>query len=175
MTTENNATASKSDMLKLAEEIIAGRRITRQDDLSIFLTCDLQELCQGADKIRAACVGDHVDLCAIINGRSGKCPENCKFCAQSAHNHTDCHPHPFLPTEDFVKAAKLHEQEGVHRFSIVTAGRSLSGAEFDAAIEAYNAMSKASNIELCASMGFLNAEQLHRLHEAGVTDRKSVV
>ena len=86
MTTENNATAIKGDMLKLAEEIIAGRRITRQDDLSIFLTCDLQELCEGADKIRAACVGDHVDLCAIINGRSGKCPENCKFCAQSCHN-----------------------------------------------------------------------------------------
>ena len=169
MTTENNATAIKGDMLKLAEEIIAGRRINRQDDLSIFLTCDLQELCEGADKIRAACVGDHVDLCAIINGRSGKCPENCKFCAQSAHNHTDCQPHPFLPTEEFVAAAKLHEKEGVHRFSIVTAGRSLSGEEFDAAIEAYNAMSKESNIELCASMGFLNAEQLHRLHEAGVT------
>ena len=169
MTTENNATAIKGDMLKLAEEIIAGRRINRQDDLSIFLTCDLQELCEGADKIRAACVGDHVDLCAIINGRSGKCPENCKFCAQSAHNHTDCQPHPFLPTEEFVAAAKLHEKEGVHRFSIVTAGRSLSGEEFDAAIEAYNAMSKESNIELCASMGFLNEEQLHRLHEAGVT------
>ena len=78
------------DMLKLAEEIIAGRRLTRQDDLQAFLTCDLHELCQGADKIRAACVGDHVDLCSIINGRSGKCPENCKFCAQSAHNHTEC-------------------------------------------------------------------------------------
>ena len=169
MTTENNATAIKGDMLKLAEEIIAGRCINRQDDLSIFLTCDLQELCEGADKIRAACVGDKVDLCSIINGRSGKCPENCKFCAQSAHNHTDCQPHPFLPTEEFVAAAKLHEKEGVHRFSIVTAGRSLSGEEFDAAIEAYNAMSKESNIELCASMGFLNADQLHRLHETGVT------
>ena len=54
------------DMLKLAEEIIAGRRLTRQDDLQAFLTCDLNELCQGADKIRAACVGDHVDLCSII-------------------------------------------------------------------------------------------------------------
>ena len=53
------------DMLKLAEEIIAGRRLTRQDDLQAFLTCDLDELCQGADKIRAACVGDHVDLSSL--------------------------------------------------------------------------------------------------------------
>ena len=84
------------DMLKLAEEIIAGRRLTRQDDLQAFLTCDLHELCQGADKIRAACVGDHVDLCSIINGRSGKCPENCKFCAQSAHYDTKCEEYDIL-------------------------------------------------------------------------------
>ena len=61
--------------LTLAEEIINGRRITREDDLSFFLTCDLDELCEGADRIRAACIGDRVDLCSIINGRSGRCPE----------------------------------------------------------------------------------------------------
>ena len=157
------------DMLKLAEEIIAGRRLTRQDDLQAFLTCDLNELCQGADKIRAACVGDHVDLCSIINGRSGKCPENCKFCAQSAHNHTECQSHPMLSTEEFLAAARMNENEGVHRFSIVTAGRALTGKEFDAAIEAYKTMNKECNIELCASMGFLDADQLRRLKEAGVT------
>lgn len=157
------------DMLKLAEEIIAGRRLTRQDDLQAFLTCDLNELCQGADKIRAACVGDHVDLCSIINGRSGKCPENCKFCAQSAHNHTECQSHPMLSTEEILVAARMNENEGVHRFSIVTAGRALTGKEFDAAIEAYKTMNKECNIELCASMGFLDADQLRRLKEAGVT------
>lgn len=157
------------DMIKLAEEIIAGRRLTRQDDLHIFLTCDLEELCQGADQIRQACVGEHVDLCAIISGRSGSCPENCKFCAQSAHHHTDCQTHGLLPLEDFLAAAQLHEQEGVHRFSIVTSGRSLSGKEFDAVIKAYEAMRDNCQIDLCASMGFLTAEQLHRLHEAGVT------
>ena len=63
--------------LTLAEEIINGRRITREDDLSFFLTCDLLELCKGADKIREARIGDKVDLCSIINGRSGRCPEDC--------------------------------------------------------------------------------------------------
>ena len=56
--------------LSLAEEIIGGRRITREDDLSFFLTCDLEELCKGADLIREHFVGDKVDLCSIINGRS---------------------------------------------------------------------------------------------------------
>ena len=51
--------------LTLAQEIIDGRRITREDDLSFFLTCDLDELCEGADRIREACIGDKVDLCTV--------------------------------------------------------------------------------------------------------------
>ena len=157
------------DVLALAREIISGRRLGRQDDLSFFLTCDLDQLCQGADQIRAACVGDKVDLCSIINGRSGRCPEDCKYCAQSAHNHTDCEVYDFLPQEEILRVCKLNEQEGVDRFSIVTAGRALTGAEFDRAIQAYETMHRACKIDLCASMGFLNEEQLHRLHQAGVT------
>lgn len=157
------------DVLKLAQEIIDGRRIKRGDDLSIFLDCDLKELCEGADKIRAHFIGDKVDLCSIINGRSGKCPEDCKYCAQSAHNHTNCEVYDFLPVQKIVEACKFNESEGVHRFSIVTAGKTLTGEEFDKAIEAYEEMKKNSKIELCASMGFVTREQLRRLKEAGVT------
>ena len=157
------------DMLKLADEIIGGRRITREDDLNMFLTCDLKELCQGADKIREAFVGEKVDLCSIINGRSGRCPEDCKYCAQSVHNHTACEIYDFLPEEKILEACKMNEGEGVNRFAIVTAGRALSGEEFEKAIHAYETMKKECKIDLCASMGFLTKEQLHRLHEAGVT------
>lgn len=157
------------DPLTLAQEIIDGRRITREDDLSFFLTCDLQELCEGADRIRAHFIGDKVDLCSIINRRSGRCPEICKYCAQSAHNHTDCEVYDFLPEEKIVALCKLNESEGVDRFSIVTSGRALTGEEFDKAVHAYETMRRECRIDLCASMGFLDAEQLHRLHEAGVT------
>lgn len=157
------------DMKALADEIIGGRRITRQDDLNMFLTCDLKELCEGADRIREYFIGDKVDLCSIINGRSGRCPEDCKYCAQSAHNHTSCEIYDFLPEEKIVEACKLNESEGVDRFSIVTSGRALSGEEFEKAVHAYETMHAEFKIDLCASMGFLNAEQLHRLHEAGVT------
>ena len=156
------------DMIKLAREIIEGRRIKREDDLSIFLDCDLEEMCQGADRIRAHFIGDKVDLCSIINGRSGRCPEDCKYCAQSAHNHTDCEVYDFLPEEQIVEACKLNEREGVHRFSIVTAGKALTGEEFDKAIHAYETMNQECEIELCASMGFLSRQQLQRLKEAGV-------
>ena len=157
------------DMRTLAEEIIGGRRISRQDNLNMFLTCDLKELCEGADRIREYFIGDKVDLCSIINGRSGRCPEDCKYCAQSAHNHTSCEVYDFLPEEKIVEACRLNESEGVDRFSIVTSGRALSGEEFEKAVHAYETMHAECKIDLCASMGFLNAEQLHRLHEVGVT------
>lgn len=157
------------DILSLAQEIIGGRRLRREDDFSIFLDCNLKELCEGADRIREYFVGDKVDLCSIINGRSGKCPEDCKYCAQSAHNHTNCEVYDFLPETEIVDACKFHESQGVDRFSIVTSGRALTGEEFEKAIHAFETMHKECKIDLCASMGFLNEEQLHRLHEAGVT------
>ena len=157
------------DFIKLAKEIINGRRLTKEEDLSFFFDGDLDELCRGADLLREQFIGNQVDLCSIVNGKSGKCPEDCKYCAQSAHNHTDCEVYDFLPEETILEACRMNEKEGVDRFSIVTAGKALTGEEFDQAIHAYETMHRECDIDLCASMGFLNAEQLHRLHQAGVT------
>mgnify|MGYP002857438849 CR=1 FL=1 len=158
------------NLLELADEIIDGRRLNRNDNLDFFIDCNLDELRLGADRIREHFIGDTVDLCSIINARSGKCPEDCKYCAQSAHNHTDCEVYDFLPEEKIVEACKVNEAAGVDRFAMVTAGRALDGEEFEKAIQTYKRLSKeCPDIELCASMGFLSTEQLHRLHLAGVT------
>lgn len=157
------------DLKKLAADIIDGKRLTRNDDLSFFINCNLDELLEGADKIREYFCGDKVDLCTIINGRSGRCGEDCKYCAQSAHNHTNCEVYGFLPKEKILAEALANEKEGVDRFAIVTAGRSLSGEDFEKAIDAYETMHKECKLDLCASLGFLTKEQFHRLHEAGVT------
>ncbi len=157
------------DILQLAKEIIDGKRLTKEEDCSFFMDCDLEQLCEGADQIRAHFIGDKVDLCSIINGRSGRCPEDCKYCAQSAHHHTSCEVYDFLPEQDILALCKENERQGVDRFSIVTAGRALTGEEFEKAIHAYETMRAETKIELCASMGFLTKEQLHRLHEVGVT------
>ncbi len=157
------------NLSELADRIIDGHRIRRGDDLSFFITCNLEELEAGAGKIQKHFRKDHIDLCTIINARSGRCPENCKYCAQSAHNKTGCEEYPFLPKERIVAEATRNAQMGVNRFAIVTAGRALSGKEFDAAIEAYEEMHGKLKLGLCASMGFVTREQLHRLHMAGVT------
>lgn len=153
----------------IADDIIAGRRITRDYDLDIFLSCDLDMLCECADKIRNHFCGKRVTLCSIINGRSGRCPEDCKYCAQSAHYHTGCNIYGFLPKEKIVESCRLAEKKGIDRFAIVTSGRSLSGEDFQKAISTYETLKKECNIGLCASMGFLTKDQLHILHMAGVT------
>lgn len=156
------------DIKQLALEIINGRRLSEKDDLSFFIDCDLQELCIGADKIRRHFRGDKVDLCTIINGRSGRCSEDCKYCAQSAHHHTNCEVYDFLDEDRIVSEALANESEGVDRFSIVTSGRKLCGEEFEKAISAYKRMNQECRLSLCASHGFLTSEQFRRLRAAGV-------
>jgi biotin synthase len=157
-------------MRTLAKEIIDGRRLTRKDDLSILLSADLEELCAGADDIRKALCGNHMDLCSITNGRAGRCSENCKFCAQSAHHHTSCAEHGFLDTESFVKECDHASKQGVDRYSIVTAGRTIEGSDLEQAINAYETMhQKFPDMILCASHGLMKENDLKRLKDAGVT------
>lgn len=157
------------NLLTLAQDIVKGRRLTRGDDLSFFLTCDLGALCGGANLLREHFIGNKVDLCSIINGRSGCCPEDCKYCAQSAHNSTNCEEYGFLPEKEIVDLCRLNESEGVNRFSIVTSGRALTGRDFDKAIHAFEALRKMCRVHLCASMGLLDEASLRRLVQAGVT------
>ena len=135
----------------------------------LFFKHALDKLCKGADQIRSMLIGDKVDLCSIINGRSGKCPENCKYCAQSAHHQTNCEVYDFLPVDTILQNCKMNESEKVDRFSIVTAGRSLDNEEFEKAIETYKILKENTRIDLCASMGFITREQMRRLKEVGVT------
>ena len=153
--------------LDLAQEIINGRRITREDDLSFFLNCELKELCEGADRIRAHFIGDKVDLCSIINGRSGRCPEDCKYCAQSAHNHTNCEIYDFLPEEKIVEACKLNESEGVDRFSIVTAGRALLTNDGEIAFQSGASASITGNMLTTAACATIRSdrEMLKKLNQ----------
>lgn len=155
---------------ELVDEIIAGRRLTREDDVSFLINGDLEDLKKGADRIRAALCGNRVNLCTIINGRGGRCSENCKFCAQSAHHHTGAKEYDFLDIDEIVAACKKNEKNGAHKFSIVTAGRSLSTKDFELAVEAYKKMhEECPGIDLCGSHGLLNEDQFRRLKESGVT------
>ena len=155
--------------LALAKRINEGFRLSREDDISCLIEGDLAELGQGADAIRERYVGDSVDLCTIVNGKSGRCSENCRYCAQSAHFDTACDKYGFLPAERIFCHARANQDAGVDRFAIVTSGRALEGQDFEAALESFARLKKDLRLNLCASMGLLSREQLERLKAAGVT------
>ncbi|MDE5763441.1 MAG: biotin synthase BioB [Ruminococcus sp.] len=156
-------------MSELADEIINGRRLSRNDDLKILINADIHELCHGADKIRSALCGNDFDLCSIINGKSGRCSENCRFCAQSAHNRTEITSYDFLSEDEILNQCRYNARKGVRRFAVVTAGRSLNGDDFKKAVSAFRNMNRQCDIKLCASMGFLESWQFSELKSAGVS------
>lgn len=156
------------EMQRLAESIINGYRIKRGDDIDFLLEAEISDLSEGADKIRKALCGDHFDLCSIINGKSGKCSENCKFCAQSAHNCTNVETYDFLDEQKILRECSYNEAKGVHYFSIVTAGRMLSNVDFEKAVRAYRLLKSETKIGLCASHGLLTEEQFRILRDSGV-------
>ena len=157
------------DIVKLTEEITEGRRLTGDDDLSFLLSTELSQLTGCADRLRRHFSGNRADLCSIINGRSGRCSEDCKFCAQSARHCTGIREYGFPEKERIIAECRHNEEQGVDRFAIVTAGRRLSGDEFEKALDTYRALSQQSRVRLCASFGLLEEEQFVKLREAGVS------
>ena len=121
----------------IAEKIINGERLNLDGNLNFLLTTPLENLQAGAALIQKNFCGNHVDLCTIINGKSGRCGEDCKYCAQSARHKTGIDEYDFLPSEKILEVALANEKAGVNRFSIVTSGRALDDKNFERAIETY--------------------------------------
>ena len=154
---------------ELKEKVLAGGEVTREEALEL-VEAPLKELAQAADQLREHFCGDRFDLCTIINGKCGKCSEDCKYCAQSAHYHTNLEEsYPLLPTEELVKGAAENKRQGVLRYSIVTSGRKLSDREVDQVCESIQAIREQVGIEVCVSFGLLGEEAFRKLKEAGAS------
>ncbi len=153
---------------QVTEKILKGEKITKTEALTI-IKCNVTDLCLSADKIKQKFCGNKIDLCSIISGRGGNCSENCKFCAQSKYHSTGAECYSFLDEDVIVEDCKKHRDAGIHRYSIVTAGRALGGTDFKKAVSAYSKMHRqCNNISLCASHGLLSYEQFKELKNSGV-------
>ena len=154
---------------ELKDKVLAGGQVTREEALAL-VEVPLEPLAQAADQLREHFCGDRFDLCTIVNGKCGKCSEDCKYCAQSAHYHTSLEEsYPLLSTEELVKGAAENKRQGVLRYSIVTSGRKLSDREVDQVCESIRAIRDQVGIEVCVSFGLLGKEAFRKLKEAGAS------
>ncbi|MHC5036616.1 MAG: biotin synthase BioB [Planctomycetota bacterium] len=122
-----------------------------------------------AGEVRYHHRGETVTLCAVLNAKSGTCPEDCAFCAQSVHAKTKVETYPLMGPDRMVAAAREAVTLRANRFGIVTSGKKIAKAEeIEAISEAIRTIAQDLPLEPCASLGTLDFEGLRQLKEAGL-------
>ncbi len=152
---------------KIKNKILSGEKITYGDALSLA-DAPINQLISAADEIRKHFCGNIFDICSIINAKSGRCSEDCKFCAQSAHYKTNINEYPILDKDEIIKNALYMAEKGVLRFSIVTSGKALTDKDVNILAETIKEIKSKSNISICASLGLLSDENFKKLKDAGL-------
>jgi biotin synthase len=154
----------------LAQRIISGDMPDNSEYLSILSASDeeLLSLLQGADMLRNAYFGRKIHLCAICNGKSGKCTEDCVFCSQSKFAQTQSPVYPLMGKDELRKGALWALKTPINRYSVVTSGRGLSQKEIIQIAEAI-AESDKSSLQYCVSLGIIHPDDFEILKKAGVS------
>lgn len=150
----------------LKQKVLEGGQIGKEDALWLAGQ-PLEGLCRAADEIRRNFCGNQFDLCTIINGKSGKCTEDCKYCAQSSFYHTEVESYPLLGTEELVRQAEYNSRRGVPRYSIVTSGKKLGSREVEQACRSIQRIKETVDISVCVSFGLLEEKEFRKVKQAG--------
>jgi biotin synthase len=150
------------------ESIESGIDITFDQAMELAATARPEELFQAADTVRRKFHGDWFDLCSIINARSGRCSEDCRFCAQSGHYETDIETYDIIGSDEALVQGRDNDLHGVRRFSLVTAGRTATRQQLEEYGKIYKELRQQTGLKLCASMGLLTPEKADLLRSYGV-------
>lgn len=156
--------------LNLTESLLQGKipEAVQYRELVMVPEEEVFSLLPGAERLRRARFGKEVHLCTICNGKSGRCSEDCSFCAQSAFVRTSTLVYGLLPKEKLLESGRRAETGPVNRFAIVTSGKRLPPKEVKIVADALGALDL-TRIKTCASLGCLDRPDLEILKAAGLT------
>jgi biotin synthase len=159
-------------LISITEKIIKdpGYSISYEDVFKIAASQDnVIDLIMCANKIRDKYKKNNVFACSIINAKSGRCSEDCAFCAQSAHHKTGIKTYPLSDKEKIISHSIHMEKAGATKYSMVTSGHSLSSGEIDSIGHAAEEINKKTDLSVCSSLGQLTEPLAIKLKEKGVT------
>jgi len=143
---------------------------TNTEEISgTLLKAPLAELVGSANEVRKTYIGSRLELCSILNAKSGLCSQDCKFCAQSVRHRTDVPVYGLKEKEEIVEAAQNAKAIGAERFGIVTSGNKLTNKEVDRIAQAISEIKDKVGIAVCCSLGAVRKAQLRLLKESGLS------
>lgn len=138
-------------------------------DLNNILSMPMKELISLSNDVRREGTGSHIDVCGIVNAKSGSCSEDCKFCAQSSRYPSSSPEYSLISKEKIVAAANDTKNNGAERFGIVTSGNRLTTDEVSILADAITEIRDNIGIEVCGSLGALSKDSLTELNDSGLT------
>ncbi len=160
----NTDRLDKIEVKALSQKILS---LTDAEFLASISGQDLFELFSAANRIRNHFQGNRIDLCSIVNAKSGKCPEDCSYCAQSTKSKTQITAYPLLDKKQVIAKATQSKKGGAKRFCIVTSGRRVSGKELLTIADMVSGV-KELGLLPCATLGLLSKDDLRLLKKAGL-------
>jgi biotin synthase len=149
-------------------KVLAGGSITFEEAERLLATNDVMALADCANTITRTFNGDTVDVEALINAKSGRCPEDCSFCAQSSFYDTGISKYPLLPKETLLENAKKAKESGATSFCLVCAYRDPPEKDFQQICETIAEIKSRIDIEVNVSLGFMTPARARKLRELGV-------
>ena len=154
---------------ELKDKVLSGGHLSEEEAYSLLKTTDKEALYKASGEITRFFCKNKFDMCSIINARSGKCPEDCKWCAQSSHYKTRIEIYDIIDPKECKEQAIQIFKKGVNHLGLVTSGRKVQGKSLTKICNLYRSINENNiNASLCASLGLLDRDELSLLKEAGV-------
>ncbi len=161
----------RKEIRKVGDKVLEGKNLSMKDVLPLLAAKgpDVLDLAAVANRVREEFNGNEIDLCSLLSAKSGRCPEDCAFCAQSAHYKTEAPVYPVMDMERIVAEAKDAQTRGTGRFCLITSGRELNDKEFETILRALDRIHNETTLDLDCSLGTLSEERAASLRKVGVT------
>jgi len=161
----------RREIRKIGDKVLEEKNVSMKEVLPLLKAKgpDVLDLAAVANRVREEFNGNEIDLCSLLSAKSGRCSEDCAFCAQSAHYKTEAAIYPILNVERMVKEAKGAQARGTGRFCLITSGRELSDKEFETILDALGRIRRETTLGLDCSLGTLSEGRAAALKKVGVT------
>jgi biotin synthase len=155
----------------IGEKVLGGGSVSLKEilPLSEAKGPDIMDLAAVANRVRGEFNGNKIDLCSLLNAKSGRCSEDCAFCAQSAHYKTEAPVYPLMSADQMVGEAKEAQKRKTGRFCLISSGRQLDDKEFEVILNGLDRIQKETTLDLDCSLGTLSEERAESLKRVGVT------